>query len=528
MADEDLSTAPELEPAALGAGLNLSPAQSARAGLTWQDAMIASLEARRQRNEAESRAARAETAKLTAAAKERASQNEPGIRAKEDRLSGIVNRQVDVPKPTEMPEAPQFGIQPQEMMKTMALITALSAIGGMATRQPLTAMLNNFAEGVNGYAQGNMLAYKNSMTEFKANFDKAKEASNQRWQQFQATLEKNKGDAQGILNDLKIDAAREGRAAELEALERGDWKSVIDMNEKANLQINAQEAKIHEVALRAREQADVRIQADQTRRDIAAQADQTRRDIAAQASADRQERMEDARKAAEAKGLTIGKDAQGNLVVIDPKTNTVTPFTGDTKGIERLSASGAARGGSAAQNRMMRVMAIDVDNAEFNFSKLAEMSKERGSLIGGSKVFANKFQGNWTADLKRYIETGQVDPDLQGADALLMNLAFDIASGQSGGTGQLAQAKIAEVENQMPLDSMPEDVKKLRYAALFHRVKAINRQLPKESQVDLSKYEKTFGGMESKLPRADVGEQVFTDKAGNRAVKRDGQWVEVQ
>jgi hypothetical protein len=161
--------------------------------------------------------------------------------------------------------------------------------------------------------------------------------------------------------------------------------------------------------------------------------------------------------------------------------NKLEKIEGDTKGMTRLGGAGKT-GGGAAQQTAMNVMKQDVGNAAYNLEELKYASEKTGRLPGGSVAFANAFKGDLTSDIIRYATTQTVDAGLQGNDALMLNLAFDIASAQSGGRGQLSDAKVRAVLSQMPLDDQPEDTKKKKWAALFQRFDEANKVLPQESR----------------------------------------------
>jgi len=141
--------------------------------------------------------------------------------------------------------------------------------------------------------------------------------------------------------------------------------------------------------------------------------------------------------------------------------------------------------GSSSQDTALRVMQQDVDNARYNLQDLKSLSEKTGKLPGGSVAFAQKFTGDVTSMILRYAANQEIDEGLQGKDALMLNLAFDIASAQSGGRGQLSDAKVRAVVSQMPLDEQPETTKATKWAALMTRVEVANNTLPKERQVQI-------------------------------------------
>jgi hypothetical protein len=151
---------------------------------------------------------------------------------------------------------------------------------------------------------------------------------------------------------------------------------------------------------------------------------------------------------------------------------------------DRRAAEKGTRG-SASQETSLRVMQQDIGNAKYNLEDLKNLAEKTGKLPGGSVAFAQKFTGDMTSMLMRYAANQQIDEGLQASDALMLNLAFDIASAQSGGRGQLSDAKVRAVVSQMPLDEQPESTKATKWAALMTRVDEANKTLPKDRQVEI-------------------------------------------
>jgi hypothetical protein len=116
---------------------------------------------------------------------------------------------------------------------------------------------------------------------------------------------------------------------------------------------------------------------------------------------------------------------------------------------------------------------------------LKNLSERTGKLPGGSVAFAQKFTGDISTLVTRYMANQNIDEGLQAADALMLNLAFDIASAQSGGRGQLSDAKVRAVVMQMPLDEQPEATKATKWAAILERVKNADKTLPSQLRVSL-------------------------------------------
>ena len=193
---------------------------------------------------------------------------------------------------------------------------------------------------------------------------------------------------------------------------------------------------------------------------------------------------------------------------------------------EKLAAQEkrGARGG-AAQETAIRVMQQDIGNAKYNLEDLKEAGEKAGKLPGGSVAFANYFKGDIKSDIIRYATNQFVETDLQSNDALMLNLAFDIASAQSGGRGQLSDAKVRAVVAQMPLDEQPEDTKSTKWAALMTRVNEANKSMPEDKRVEIPKQIQEYY-MGRRLGRGESGsESGQTDNVTGLPLKNSKGWT---
>ena len=152
---------------------------------------------------------------------------------------------------------------------------------------------------------------------------------------------------------------------------------------------------------------------------------------------------------------------------------------------EAAKAKASNTRGGAAQDTAIRVMQQDIGNAQYNLNDLKDLAEPTGKLPGGSVAFAQKFTGDLSSMILRYAANQNIDEGLQGMDALMLNTAFDIASAQSGGRGQLSDAKVRAIVSQMPLDEQPESTKATKWAALFTRVDEANKSMPEDKRVQI-------------------------------------------
>jgi hypothetical protein len=193
---------------------------------------------------------------------------------------------------------------------------------------------------------------------------------------------------------------------------------------------------------------------------------------------------------------------------------------------EKLAAQErrGARGG-AAQETAIRVMQQDIGNARFNLEELKDASEKSGKLPGGSVAFANYFKGDIKSDIIRYATNQFVDTDLQSNDALMLNLAFDIASAQSGGRGQLSDAKVRAVVAQMPLDEQPENTKATKWAALMTRVNEANKSMPEDKRIEIPRQLQEYY-MGSRMGRGEGGgESAPMDNVTGLPLKNSKGWT---
>lgn len=150
-----------------------------------------------------------------------------------------------------IPQAPtQMRIDTKEMGETLSMITALAALGGALTRTPLTAALNNFSAGIQGYVTGNQKVFDNNLKEFDANLKQAKSQNDIIFQKYQAAKEKHGADIQGLQNEYKLIAAETQNPIDMELARRGD---VVTLYKTAVERTNMDD-KIESARLRLMEQ----------------------------------------------------------------------------------------------------------------------------------------------------------------------------------------------------------------------------------------------------------------------------------
>lgn len=224
-------------------------------------------------------------------------------------------------KPT--PEAPQrIEIPQKEMAETLSLITALAAIGGALTRQPLTASLNNFSAAVKGYVTGNQKVFDDNLKSFEANLKQAKAANDAAYEKYKRDVEKFGVDIQGLQKAALLNSIEEQNELSRVLLQNGRlkedaeiWdKRISNMNKtvenaaKIINTINAQKAQQQ----RHEENLAARVKQAEQQATIARERMAVQQEIAAQRMA-AQERIA-AEKAAAAKGKAEGSGLKGKLL----------------------------------------------------------------------------------------------------------------------------------------------------------------------------------------------------------------------
>lgn len=132
----------------------------------------------------------------------------------------------------------------QDMMSTMFMFATL---GGMMTRQPMTAALNSFAGALEGLRSGNMEKYKKEHEVFQTNMRVAQAKNQEYIQKFDMAVKKRRGDIQGLMEDIKLLNLEYGNTVQSVNAERQDLRSLMQGKEnlaKGDVQMAAQLKKL--------------------------------------------------------------------------------------------------------------------------------------------------------------------------------------------------------------------------------------------------------------------------------------------
>jgi hypothetical protein len=122
---------------------------------------------------------------------------------------------------------------PKEQQEALSTMFMFAAIGGLMTRQPMTAALNSFAGAMEGLHAGNMEKYKKEHEVFQTNV-KVAQAKNQEYiQKFDMAVKKRRGDIQGLMEDIKLLNTEYGNTVQAVNAERQDLRALMTGRESA-------------------------------------------------------------------------------------------------------------------------------------------------------------------------------------------------------------------------------------------------------------------------------------------------------
>ena len=97
-------------------------------------------------------------------------------------------------------------IDAKELESSVSTMMAFAAIGGLMTRQPMTAALNAFGKGIEGLVKGDQISFDREYRTFKTNMDQAIAKNNEAVTKYRLAFDKHKGNLQAALDQIKLDA----------------------------------------------------------------------------------------------------------------------------------------------------------------------------------------------------------------------------------------------------------------------------------------------------------------------------------
>jgi hypothetical protein len=181
---------------------------------------------------------------------------------------------------------------------------------------------------------------------------------------------------------------------------------------------------------------------------------------------------------------------------------------------ERLNRSVQAisRDGGTAKtekfNAQVSTLKQDIGTGYKRLDDLISMA-EPGKIPGASPAFGRFMKGDGVlAAAEAAAAKGIMPPGLKKADAILLGLAFDIASARGGGRGQLSDTKIREVQQMMPLSTDDQKTRAYKISLIENALDEANISLPENAQKDKSSIMKKTGGFdESKFIKPSAAEK---------------------
>jgi hypothetical protein len=361
------------------------------------------------------------------------------------------------PVPQEFkPEKPD----PKQQQDFMSNMMMFAVVGGLMTRAPLTAALNGFAGAMEGFHAGNLEKFKQDKAVFDTNFKVAQEKSREYVEKFRATFENKKLSLAEKMNQWKMLDTEYQHTTGMLHHDMQDARGLITQMENVAKGTDAAERQYRQQELQFQ-----RMEASMRRQEAAAAR-------AAQPHAP--------------VGYRFTKD--GNLEFIPGGPHDPSSMEKINQVRAEAKAKAAAVGGGKPMTSIQSTLYEDVATGYFRLGKLEEMAKQTGNLPGGSIFLQDesKTDGLFSA-IKNYGKTASLPTGYQQSDALLLGIAFDVASARSGGRGQLSDSKIREVTKQMPLASDSQETRALKYELLKNQLETANHTLPKQYQYDPAK-----------------------------------------
>ena len=371
------------------------------------------------------------------------------------------------PKQKELPEQVKF--TPTDVQQNMGVLMALAALSGAVSRQPLTASLNAMAGMIQGVREGDEARFQKSFKEYDQNLRTVIEKNRQYENEFNRIIKARETSISEKTEQLRLLNLQYDRQVAQVASQKQDYKGVVDLGMKVQKLTSDAENR----RLQIQSWAETRRQAHEDRLHTADLAHQDRQD------------------AIKERGWREYQSADGTVNRVNIATGQHESITG-TSGLTRAAggkgAAGAAAGGGKALTAMQSTMYEDVATGYFRLGELENLYKQTGEVPAGSAFLQAQMHADGLVSvLRNYAVNKTMPPDLQQTDALLLGVAFDIASARSGGRGQLSDAKIREVTRQMPLTTDADSTKAEKYKIIVNQLEEANKTLPPQYRYDPAK-----------------------------------------
>jgi len=400
----------------------------------------------------------------------------------------------------------------QDIAGLFSVISVISMLVGGGGRMSGQLALGNMNGMMEGYKKGRKDLYEKERVEFDKNF----KAMLQKHAEFRQKME----DAVKLATTNKEEGFRAAEMAAVEAgspivqaqLRKGDLLGALKIlqESKAGYEhaVGLEQKELHNEALaqrhkEAQEAAERRkVEAFKHAEQLKAEADaaalarqaETHRHaekLRGEAEASAERRHKDSMTHAE----KMQKNTYDYVVGADGKTYAVNknnpkdikPIDVDFAGAIKVGAQ--AKGTSSSQAQFENITSADIGNAYFRVNEYLSKSKD-GKIPEGSKFLRDKGTQLGVIDAyKNWMVNRSLPPDLQGNDAALLGIAFDVVAARSfGRAAGVTDSKIAQVVRQLPVEGDSESTKQGKMRMLLNQLEEPNKLLPKEKRKDGSEY----------------------------------------
>lgn len=321
------------------------------------------------------------------------------------------------------------GLSGEELKDTMQTMFAFAAIGGAMTRQPMTAAFNAFNGALKGLIQGDQLLFRREKDTFDRHLKTAMAKNQQAMNEYKIAFDKHRGNMQDLMNEWSILTKKHGDTVSAINMERQDIQGML-------------------------------------------------RQVESMKKIDQQMRRADQMFSLQFKRLE--EQQRHNKSIEEARAR-------DTQIRQRVADSKVVGAAGKPMTAIQATMYEDVATGFYRLDMLKEQAKEEGELPGGSPFLQSQMHNDGLVSAVRQWGINKSLPEgYQETDALLLGVAFDVASARSGGRGQLSDAKIREVTRQMPLSSDTDKVRQTKYALIENQLEAANKTLPGPYQYDMA------------------------------------------
>lgn len=160
-------------------------------------------------------------------------------------MAGEKLEQVEVPT-----QFQHGGMSQEDVQQSMGAFMALAAIGGMMTRQPMTAALNSFAAAMQGLQKGDAELFNREKDQFDRTLKAVSEKNKMLSEKYKAAIERHKGNLAGLESEVRMLALEHNDTVALADLERTGGMNL--MNHAQSLQSSAVQADIQNRNAQAR------------------------------------------------------------------------------------------------------------------------------------------------------------------------------------------------------------------------------------------------------------------------------------